>query len=68
MTPGKPVVLAVGPEGDFTPEEAAAAAAQGWEALTLGNARLRTETAVVTAAALVLQRWETALVVHGNPL
>jgi 16S rRNA (uracil1498-N3)-methyltransferase len=68
MTHGKPVVLAVGPEGDFTPEEAAAAAAQGWEALTLGYARLRTETAVVTAAALVLQRWETALVVHGNPL
>jgi 16S rRNA (uracil1498-N3)-methyltransferase len=61
-------VVAIGPEGDFTPDEIALAERSGWTPLSLGAARLRTETAAVAAAALLLQRWETPLVVHGNTL
>lgn len=35
----------IGPEGDFTPEEVAQAKASGYDFVTLGNTRLRTETA-----------------------
>jgi 16S rRNA (uracil1498-N3)-methyltransferase len=61
-------VVAIGPEGDFTTEEVALAERSGWTPLSLGAARLRTETAAVAAAALLLQRWETPLVVDGNAL
>ena len=61
-------VVAIGPEGDFTPEEVALAEHFGWTPLSLGAARLRTETAAVAAAALLLQSWETPLVVDGNAL
>lgn len=39
----------VGPEGDFTPEEAAAAAAAGWRPVSLGPLVLRCDTAAVCA-------------------
>ncbi len=42
----------IGPEGDFSPEEVAAALKQGYKEITLGTARLRTETAAVCAAYL----------------
>ncbi len=45
------VLLLIGPEGDFTPEEADRLLAQGFGAVSLGEARLRTETAAVTACA-----------------
>ncbi len=38
-------VILVGPEGDFTPEEAAMAIAAGFKPVSLGKHRLRTETA-----------------------
>ena len=41
--------MLVGPEGDFTPEEVAAATAAGYRAVTLGEARLRSETAALAA-------------------
>ena len=41
-----PCVL-IGPEGDFTPEEVAEAEKAGFTAVSLGEARLRTETAGV---------------------
>ena len=47
--PGKDVVMLIGPEGDFTPEEVAAARAAGCLPVTLGPNRLRTETAAVVA-------------------
>lgn len=45
------VALAVGPEGGFSPEEVAAAAAAGWRPLSFGPRVLRVETAAVVAAA-----------------
>ena len=47
------IIILVGPEGDFSPEEAAAALAAGFLPVHLGASRLRTETAAVTAAAAV---------------
>ena len=61
-------VVAIGPEGDFTLDEIALAERSGWTPLSLGASRLRTETAAVAAAALLLQRWVTPLVVDGNAL
>lgn len=49
-----PVIkILIGPEGDFTDDEAAAAAAAGFEVVHLGPSRLRTETAAVVSAAAV---------------
>ena len=47
------VVLLIGPEGDFSPQEIAAALQQEFIPVTLGETRLRTETAGVAAAALL---------------
>ncbi len=46
-------LLLIGPEGDFASEETAAALAAGFRAVTLGNTRLRTETAAVVGASLL---------------
>jgi 16S rRNA (uracil1498-N3)-methyltransferase len=51
--------LAVGPEGGFTPDEVAAGVAAGWQAVDLGPAILRVETAaafLVAAACLTGER------------
>ena len=47
------VVVLIGPEGDFSPEEVRAAMAAGFIPVTLGSSRLRTETAAITAAEAV---------------
>ena len=47
------VLVLVGPEGDFSPEEVKLAAANGFTEVSLGNARLRTETAGVVACHIV---------------
>ena len=39
------VTLLVGPEGDFSIDEVKLALANGYESISLGNSRLRTETA-----------------------
>ena len=41
------LVLLIGPEGDFTPEEVAQAQKQGFHSVSLGKSRLRTETAAI---------------------
>ena len=43
------VMVLIGPEGDFSPEEVAAAREAGFLAVTLGESRLRTETAAIFA-------------------
>ena len=47
------IVILIGPEGDFSPEEAALAREHGWIPVQLGPSRLRTETAALTAATAV---------------
>jgi 16S rRNA (uracil1498-N3)-methyltransferase len=47
------VVLAVGPEGGFSPEEVSRFTAAGFKPLVIGNTILRTETASLYAAAAV---------------
>lgn len=51
--PGTSVLVLIGPEGDFSPEEVALAEAQGFKAVSLGDTRLRTETAAFVAAHIV---------------
>lgn len=46
---GTDVTVLIGPEGDFSPEEAALALEAGYIPVHLGASRLRTETAAVTA-------------------
>ncbi|MDB5003703.1 MAG: rRNA ((1498)-N(3))-methyltransferase [Mucilaginibacter sp.] len=45
---GKYLIL-IGPEGDFSPAEIDAALQSGYKAITLGDSRLRTETAALEA-------------------
>ena len=49
----KDILILIGPEGDFSPEEAALAREKGWIPVSLGDSRLRTETAAVVAATAV---------------
>lgn len=42
-------LILIGPEGDFTPAEISAAIKNDFKAITLGNSRLRTETAALEA-------------------
>lgn len=49
----KEFCVLIGPEGDFSSAEIAAARAVGFVPVTLGESRLRTETAGVMAAAMV---------------
>ncbi|MFT4094034.1 MAG: RsmE family RNA methyltransferase [Niabella sp.] len=46
-------IILIGPEGDFTPEEINIAMEKGYQPVTLGAARLRTETAGIVAAAIL---------------
>jgi 16S rRNA (uracil1498-N3)-methyltransferase len=45
----QPAVILIGPEGDFSPEEVQMAAKAGYRTVSLGNSRLRTETAGLVA-------------------
>ena len=49
IAPGADVLVLIGPEGDFTAEEVAMAAANGFVPVSLGASRLRTETAALAA-------------------
>ena len=51
--PGKDVIIMIGPEGDFTPEEVEFAVDKGFMPVTFGSKRLRTETAGVFAVSAV---------------
>ncbi len=50
---GDDVLILIGPEGDFSPEEITFAAENGFQEITLGGSRLRTETAALAAAVMV---------------
>ncbi|HSK13930.1 MAG TPA: RsmE family RNA methyltransferase [Phnomibacter sp.] len=56
LQPGMPdSVLLIGPEGDFTQGEIFEATNAGYQPVSLGNTRLRTETAGVVGAAFLCQ-------------
>ena len=46
-------IILIGPEGDFTPDEIALSLQRGYQPVSLGRTRLRTETAGVVAASLL---------------
>ena len=50
LEPGKSYTILIGPEGDFSSEEIESAIKAGFIPVTLGNTRLRTETAAIVAA------------------
>jgi len=52
VKPNTDLLVLIGPEGDFTPAEAALAQQAGFGLLTLGDARLRTETAGIFVASV----------------
>ncbi len=47
--PGRDIAIAIGPEGDFSPEEIERAFAADFVPVTMGDNRLRTETAALVA-------------------
>lgn len=47
--PQQSYIVLIGPEGDFSPEELNIALHNGYKPVTLGNTRLRTETAALAA-------------------
>ena len=55
---GNDITILIGPEGDFSPEEARLAIDQGYIPVHLGASRLRTETAAVLAATAVYLHFE----------
>ena len=55
---GNDITILIGPEGDFSPEEARLAVEHGYIPVHLGASRLRTETAAVLAATAVYLRYE----------
>lgn len=49
LQPGEDATVLIGPEGDFSPEEVELAIKAGYRPVSLGNSRLRTETAGLVA-------------------
>jgi len=49
LKPNKNVTMLIGPEGDFSEKEIALALENNFQPVTLGNTRLRTETAAIVA-------------------
>lgn len=52
-TKGKNIIVLIGPEGDFSPAEVEVAIKNGYQPISLGPSRLRTETAAVVACLTV---------------
>ena len=51
LQPGVETVIMIGPEGDFRTDEVSLCVSYGYKAVSLGNQRLRTETAAIAACA-----------------
>ena len=49
ICPGEDALVLIGPEGDFSEEEVKKAIANGFQSISLGKSRLRTETAALVA-------------------
>ncbi len=57
LAPAVSYYILIGPEGDFSPKEIKYAMEQGFEAIHLSHQRLRTETAAITAAIQLLDKF-----------
>jgi len=53
MHPNQDILVLIGPEGDFSPNEIALAESRGFRSVSLGRSRLRTETAALVATHLM---------------
>ncbi len=53
VAPDKDITILIGPEGDFSDKEIQAAYDKGFLPISLGNSRLRTETAAIVACTTV---------------
>lgn len=53
LHPEKDVAIMIGPEGDFSEKEVSKAISMGWLPVSLGDTRLRTETAGVVAVSTI---------------
>ncbi|MDR0661306.1 MAG: 16S rRNA (uracil(1498)-N(3))-methyltransferase [Prevotellaceae bacterium] len=53
IKPQQDIIILVGPEGDFSPKEVELAKQVGFKNISLGNSRLRTETAGIVACCTV---------------
>lgn len=54
---GNNIIVMVGPEGDFSPNEAKLAVSAGFQPVILGNSRLRTETAALVSTAAIYYKF-----------
>ncbi len=52
--PGRDALILIGPEGDFSLEEVESAVQAGFQPVSLGDARLRTETAAIFALSIAV--------------
>ena len=59
IRPGMDIGVWIGPEGGFSPEEAAQAAKEQWIPISLGKRILRTETAGITLLSILMFHLET---------
>ena len=55
---GSDATILIGPEGDFSPEEVKMAIEAGYKPVSLGNSRLRTETAALVACHILMLKNE----------
>jgi len=53
LLPNQDALVLIGPEGDFSEEEVQLAISQGFQPISLGASRLRTETAALVAVHLM---------------
>jgi 16S rRNA (uracil1498-N3)-methyltransferase len=53
IKPKEPAIILIGPEGDFAPDEIKLAMKKGFKGISLGDTRLRTETAGIAACLTV---------------
>jgi len=56
LAPANDILILIGPEGDFTEQEINDSLLKDFIPVTLGNTRLRTETAGITAAVLLANK------------
>lgn len=66
LTPGHAMVILIGPEGDFSEQEIADALKAGYKPVSLGKARLRTETAGLVAGMVAVLAGEKRDLHRGN--